>query len=780
MSQLDELNDELNTQFVILEQQLQQAIAVISGQTPVAIGPRGDTGYTGMIGPTGFTGFTGPAGPAGGPTGSTGFTGFTGLTGPTGSTGSTGSTGQTGSTGVTGVTGSSGTTGWTGSTGVTGSTGPSGTTGSTGTTGWTGSGFTGSTGPTGRTGSTGSSGATGWTGSTGTQGATGSSGTTGYTGQVGVAGTSFIWKGVYNPGIQYSANDIVLSSGSSLIFSEGVPAPYSITTLITSPTTGLNAPSGCAIDTSNNLYIADTQNHVIRRVIRSTGVMTIIAGTSGTSGYTNATGTAARFNTPYGVAVDNSGNLFVADRGNHAIRKIVLSSGVVTTYAGATTAISGAFLDNQLGVATNARFNQPSGLVISSTGIIYVADTINHSIRKIDTNGNVTTIAGTGTLGYVDGASGISRFNNPIGINIDSLNNLYIADRDNNLIRKITSTNITSTFAGNTSGGHTDGVGTLAFFNKPYNITIDKYNNLFVTDLGNNCIREITSIGKVVTIAGDIGSTDPFNRGFVDAIGTNIAANAKFYSPNGITSDSSGIVYILETGNNSIRIATPGVDSLPHFETMVQKGEYGPTGFTGSTGSTGFTGFTGFTGTTGWTGFTGFTGVTGSSGTTGFTGTTGWTGFTGFTGVTGSTGFTGFTGFTGYTGPAGTPGGPTGATGAGPYANQGTFTVTAQTSYPFTFSNASTFNLSNAGIYNVSIFCYSSKAYYYGTVCVYKTSSGFDFVLMAVTSYQVTLSLTSGTSITSAVTITGGVTGKFYWAIALSANYTLPNGDSYS
>jgi hypothetical protein len=198
-------------------------------------------------------------------------------------------------------------------------------------------------------------------------------------------------------------------------------------------------------------------------------------------------------------------------------------------------------------------------------------------------------------------------------------------------------------------------------------------------------------------------------------------------------------------------------------------GPAGPAGPQGAPGSAGPAGPAGATGAAG-----------SGTGTPGATGATGASGAAGSVGPTGPAGSTGATGSSGATGPAGVSNGITGATGAGPYANQGTFTVSNQTTYPFTFSNTSTFNLSNAGIYNVSIFSYSSKAYFFGTVCVYKTITGFDFVLMAVTSYQLTLSLTSGTAIASSVTITGGVIGKFYWAIALSANYTLPNGDSYS
>jgi len=637
MSQLDELNTQLNTQFILLEQHIQDALSLISGQTPVAIGPLGPTGSdgsTGSVGPTGFTGFTGPSG---GPIGPTGDRGITGSDGSTGYTGNTGYTGATGFTGVTGFTGPSGTTGYTGS-GITGVTGP---TGSQGVTGYTGSGITGATGPTGTRGATGFTGA----GITGATGITGSQGAIGTTGSTGSAGVSFNWRGLYNSQLIYNINDVVLINGSSYIVAEGNPAPYSVRTLAGSvgvigqingfnPT--FNTPTGCVVDTSGNMYISDSLNNVIRRITISSGNTITIAGGGTLPGgipnsagiYFEGVGLAASFNTPYGLALDSSGNLFIADKGNHAIRKMNLGTGNVTTLAGS------GILGSNDGQGSSASFNQPSGIAISSTGILYVTDTNNNKIRQINlSNGNVTTLAGKQLSGYLDVSSGTplltAQFNNPIGITIDRNNNIYIADTKNNVIRQITSDlSSINTFAGSKDGGHSDGVGLQSAFNLPYHLTSDIYNNIFVTDVGNNCIRQITSNRVVFTIAGSIANApDPYNRGSTNASGLDASVFAKFYQPTGVSVDVNGNLYITDSGNQLIRVASPNADSLVNIKLMTQKGDRGDTGIAGTIGATGL-GATGATGPAGPAGPPGSGGGGFGSGS-GSTGTTGDTGFTG-------------------------------------------------------------------------------------------------------------------------------------------------------
>lgn len=768
---------QLTSQFSTLQANLQTTFSVLSATTPVALGPIGNTGSQGIIGPLGSTGFTGPIGPQGPYGGPTGYTGGIGSTGQTGTTGAQGMTGYTGATGQTGATGPVGTTGPTGAGaqgafGPTGFTGPPGVTGSTGA---TGVGAQGAFGPTGFTGFT------GFTGSQGVQGPIGLIGPTGAQGRIGPIGSSYIWRGTYNSNIQYSLNDTVFLLGSTYVYTANAASPFAVTTLTNA--TGLAYPSGVAVGSDGSLYIADNNNHQIKKLTGST--MIVLAGSS--QGYADGTGAGARFNNPYGIALDRLGNVYVADTGNNAIRRIT-PTGTVTTLAGSPTANI---------------FNGPSGLVVDSAFNVYLTDTKNNAIKRIDPSRNVTTYCGNLSPGYVDATGSSARFNNPIGIALDSVGNLYVADTKNNMIRVVATGAVVTTLAGSTATGHQDGIGINASFTNPYCVAVDSFQNVYVTDTFNNCIRQVTSSGSVATIAGNLArAPDPTNRGSADGTGL----GASFFSPSGITLDSSGNLYITDTNNQTIRKAAP-TGSAAAFIIMTEKGDLGPTGAQGATGFTGFTGATGTTGPTGSTG-PGITGATGnqgnqgaqgtqgskgsqgsqgsqgaqgaqgSQGTTGSQGATGSQGNTGFTGSTGPgiTGATGTIGPQGFTGPPGATVGSTGATGAGPYTNQGSFTTTSSTTYPFTFSDNATFNLSLVGIYQISIFCYASPAYFFGTVGVYKTSVGFQAVFLGVTSYQITLNLVSGTTIGATVTVTGNVYGKFYWSISLSASYPPPVG----
>ena len=293
-------------------------------------------------------------------------------------------------------------------------------------------------------------------------------------------------------------------------------------------------PSGIAIDSSGNLYVADGLNHRIRK-ITPTGSVTTIAGS--TSGFADGQGTAAKFYSPKDIAIDSNGNLYVTDEGNHRIRKIT-PTGSVTTLAGSTSG----FADGQ---GTAAKFSTPVGITIDSNGNLYVADNVNHRIRKITPTGSVTTIAGS-TSGFADGQGTAAQFNSPRYITIDSTDNLYVTDYGNHRIRKITSTGSVTTLAGSTSG-LADGQGTAAKFNSPSGIAIDSSGNLYVTDYYNHRIRKITSTGSVTTIAGS-------TSGFADGQGF----AAKFSTPVDITIDSSGNLYVTDV-NHRIRkiIAEP-------------------------------------------------------------------------------------------------------------------------------------------------------------------------------------------------------------------------------
>ena len=252
-------------------------------------------------------------------------------------------------------------------------------------------------------------------------------------------------------------------------------------------------PTAVALDKSENLFVADTGNSLIRKITPA-GVVTTFAGSPDYQGYFDGTGGAAMFNAPQGIAVDASGNVYVADTGNSAIR-IISVDGVVSTYAG----------NGQTGSADGhnyqARFNQPSGLAIDKSGNLYVADTANDTIRKIAADGTVSTLAGMpGISGYEDGAGATALLNHPTGLALDSAGNLYVADTGNETIRVITPPGVVSTLAGlPTVAGLLDGSGANAWFNQPKNLAVDASGNVYVTDAANAAIRKVTTTGIVST-----------------------------------------------------------------------------------------------------------------------------------------------------------------------------------------------------------------------------------------------------------------------------------------
>ena len=306
-----------------------------------------------------------------------------------------------------------------------------------------------------------------------------------------------------------------------------------------------NLPMGLAIDAAKNVYVGDYGNNTIRK-ITSAGVVTNLAGFAGGVGSTDGTASAARFNQPNGIAVDSAGNVYVADMGNHTIRKIT-AVGVVTTLAGFPGA-SG----STNGTGSAARFNTPQGVAVDSAGNVYVAENNNHTIRKITSGGVVTTLAGTaGIAGSADGNGSVARFNFPSGLAVDNAGTIYVADEVNQTIRKVTSSGVVTTLAG-TAGvtGWADGLGGAARFYRPWSIAVDSFGNLYVTEKINGTIRKVTSGGVVTTIAGVALSS-----GSADGTGS----VARFNWPRGVAVDRGGVVYVADELNSTIRWGTPAV-----------------------------------------------------------------------------------------------------------------------------------------------------------------------------------------------------------------------------
>jgi serine/threonine protein kinase, bacterial len=243
-------------------------------------------------------------------------------------------------------------------------------------------------------------------------------------------------------------------------------------------------PLGVAVDAAGNVYVADTDNHMIRK-IASNGQVTTVAG-NGTSGSADGAGAGASFNLPIGVAADAAGNLYVADVLNHKIRKIT-PIGEVSTFAGSGSI---GFSD---GTGIAASFTFPQGVAVDGAGNVYVADTDNHRIRKITAGGEVSTLAGSGLPGSADGTGAAASFNFPHGVAVDAFGNVYVADRFNFKIRKITPAGVVTTLAGISTFGAVDGTAAVASFNEPVGVTVDAFGNIYVADNNNNKIRKIVA-----------------------------------------------------------------------------------------------------------------------------------------------------------------------------------------------------------------------------------------------------------------------------------------------
>jgi len=315
----------------------------------------------------------------------------------------------------------------------------------------------------------------------------------------------------------------------------------------------LNAPLGAVLDGAGNLYIADTQNNCVR-MVNTLGIITTIAG-NGTGGYSGdgSAATAAELGYPAAVALDAAGNIYIADAGNNRIRK-VSTIGVITTIAGTGVA----FYSGDGGQATAARLNYPMGVTLDTYGNLYIADLSNNVIRKVNTSGIINTIVGTGIAGYSGdgGQATAAELNQPYGVALDAVGNLYIPDYNNNVIRMINTSGIITTIAGNGSFGFSGdgGQATAAELNSPKGVTFDAVGNLYIADFYNSRVRKITTTGIISTVAGN------GTAGFSGDGGNATSAEIEF--PYGVALDAAGSLYIADGSNNRIRKVTCSVPTL--------------------------------------------------------------------------------------------------------------------------------------------------------------------------------------------------------------------------
>lgn len=302
-------------------------------------------------------------------------------------------------------------------------------------------------------------------------------------------------------------------------------------------------PTGVAVDATGNFYVSDGGNNTVRRITPG-GEVTTFAGSAAESGSQDGHRTVARFKFPGGIAVDAAGNIYLADRGNFTIRKIS-TDGQVTTLAG-MAGQSGS--DDGEGAA--ARFQDPTGVAISRSGNLFVTDSRDYTVRKVTPTGSVTTFAGMpGQSVHADGTGNSARFRTPRGIVVDADDNIFVADYGSNTIRKITPTAVVTTFVGSPGvEGNADGTSTQARFSGPMGLSVGPSGSLLVVDFLNHTIRKITSAGVVSTLAGSIGQA-----GWEDGVG----AAARFSAPQGVTMDTAGNAYVGDSGNNAIRKITP-------------------------------------------------------------------------------------------------------------------------------------------------------------------------------------------------------------------------------
>jgi uncharacterized protein (TIGR03437 family) len=316
----------------------------------------------------------------------------------------------------------------------------------------------------------------------------------------------------------------------------------------------LNSPNSVAVDKLGNLYIVDFVNQRVRMLSAGTGVITTIAGNGnlGTGG-DGGPATSASLDNPVGIAVDSAGNVYVSDAGNCAVREI--SGGIMSTIAGTLGKCGFAGDGSQ---ANKAMLSFPDGVAVDASGNIYIADTANQRIRRV-TGGNISTIAGTSTAGFSgDGAAAaLATFSSPQGVAVDASGNIYVADVNNNRVRRFVPGGNIATFAGTATSIGDGGPSTQAILDQPASVAVDSSGNLYIADTGENRIRKVTPSGTITTIVGNGQAGRGGDNG--------PAASATLSSPSGVAVDAAGNLYIADAGNNVIRKVTASTGVISAF-----------------------------------------------------------------------------------------------------------------------------------------------------------------------------------------------------------------------